>query len=94
MSYYMKLAQNEEMRTVIKITELNIQLSDLLHSHLELLIRQSRKLGIPFPDLERTIELMNKEKSLVESICSLGLSPEVKRSQKSPEDETEPKVGL
>lgn len=91
MSFYMKLAQTEEMRTVIKITELNLQLTDLLHSHLELLIRQSKKLGITFPELERTIELMRKEKTIVESITRLsdqvgaGLSPETDL-QKPPPD--------
>ena len=77
------------MRTAIKVTDLNIQLSEILHSHLELMIRQCARLGLEFPDLDRTIELMHKEQALVDNIVSL-VSPEVKRSHFSPEDGTEP----
>ena len=90
MSFFMKLAQTEEYRMAIKITQMNLQLTEALHSHLELMIRQCKKLGIEFPDLDVTIELMNKEKELVNRISSIGLSPEMKRPQDSPVEETEP----
>ena len=72
----MKLAHLEEMRNAIKLTDLSLQLTDVLHSHLEFLIRASEKSGIQIPDIDRTIELMKKEKALVEQIYDLGISPD------------------
>ncbi len=92
MSYHQKLAQIEEMRNAVMLTDLNIQLTDLLHSHLEMVILQCKNLGIAFPNLDRTIDLMKKEQALVNKILSITPSPEAKRSSFSPEDETEPET--
>jgi hypothetical protein len=84
-----RMRELEEKKQLLRLTRLDEELTEVLHSHRIFLIRDCRQRGIVLPHLERTIDFMNKAQALIQAVPS-SPSPEVKRSQKSPGNGTEP----
>jgi len=68
-----KMLLIEEARQVIRLLNLNMELSEMLHSHLDYVLRFCEANGIRPLSIEKTTALMEKERALVGQI--MGTSP-------------------
>lgn len=99
---YIKMASWQELQQLLKLVERNEELMEYLSSSLQYLLYYSRKYNIPLPNYEKIDDIVNKttvlfDKSKISKIMSPTESQQPTENQqrnKTPDDETEPKILL
>jgi hypothetical protein len=76
-----KAALAEEMKETVRQTRLNLELKEILDAHTEFIARYCEENRIPLPDMETTMNFMQKEKTVVDNMARRIASDETLQPQ-------------
>jgi hypothetical protein len=83
---------DSEIREVVKVKDLNIELMEHLTFTADWLLRYCERNNVWPPNTDRLLELMHRAKGLIQKICQPYIPTESQQRFKTPDDSTEPKI--